>query len=190
MSIFEFVYGFMSIVTSLAVTHLLAGFVRLMRNAGRVRFSLVHALWAWAAFASTIGNWAASWSLRTLDFWPAWALLLTLATSIGQYVFCAFVTPDVPREGKIDLVAFHEQKRGGYLWAFFALGVIAVAYNFGFGLTNHYADWLRDTLLTIPVFAMILVAIFVRASWAQVLSVVIVTIVQTYFLIAAANIAP
>jgi hypothetical protein len=190
MSVFEFVYGFMSIVTSLAVAHLFGGFVQVMRNVNRVRFSLPHLLWAWCAFTSTIGNWASSWSERTLNSWPAWSVLLTLSTASGQYVFCAFVTPDAPKEGAIDLVAFHQQKRAGYLWAFFALGIAAVAYNLGFGLTNHYADWMRDTLLTLPLFATILLAIFVRSLWVQTLSAAAAAALQTYFLIAASNISP
>src|SRR5262249_33057625 len=121
--------------------------------------------------------------------WPAWSVLLTLSTSIGQYVFCAFVTPDVAKQEKIDLVVFHEQKRAGYLWAFFALGVFAVAYNLGFGLTNHYADWLRDTLLTLPLFAAILLALFVRAHWVQFCAALIAAVLQTYYLIVACNIS-
>ena len=58
MTSFELVFGLMTIITSLALTHLLAGFVGVLRNAERVRFSALHALWAWSAFISTIGNWA------------------------------------------------------------------------------------------------------------------------------------
>jgi hypothetical protein len=49
MTSFELVFGLITIITSLALTHLLAGFVDVLRNAQRVRFSAPHALWAWSA---------------------------------------------------------------------------------------------------------------------------------------------
>jgi hypothetical protein len=188
MSIFEFVYGFMPIVTGLAVTRMMAGFVEVARNAKRVRFSYPHAMWAWCAFASTIGNWAASWSQRELTQWPAWTLLLTLAVNIGQYVFCAFVTPDVAAEGPIDLVQFHQQKRAGYLLAFLALAVLAIAYNFLFGLQHHYQGWWRDTLLTLPMIASIVAALSAPKPSVQAFAATTSALLVTYYLIVACNI--
>jgi hypothetical protein len=190
MTVFEFVYGFMSIVTSLAVTHTLAGFVALARNANRVRFSLVHALWAWSAFATTIGNWAASWESRTLPSWPAWTVLLTLVNSIGQYVACAFVTPELREGVSIDLVEFHRSKGVFYLAAFFVLGLLAIAFNVTFGLEHYYSQWVRDTLLTLPLLALLVVAIFIRVGWVQMACAAIQGVLSTYFLIVAINIAP
>ena len=66
MSAFELVFGLMTTITSLALTHFLAGFVGLLRNGERVQFSAMHALWAWSASTSTIGNWASYWGLRSL----------------------------------------------------------------------------------------------------------------------------
>jgi hypothetical protein len=54
MTSFELVFGLMTIITSLALTHLLTGFVSVWRNGKRVRFSALHALWAWSAFTLTI----------------------------------------------------------------------------------------------------------------------------------------
>lgn len=190
MSIFEFVYGFMSIVTGLAVTHMLTGFVTLARNAARVRFSIVHALWAWSAFATTIGNWAASWESRTLPSWPAWTVLLTLTNSIGQYAVCAFVTPELAEGERIDLAEFHRTKGVFYLVAFFVLGLLAVAFNVTFGLEHYYSQWLRDTLLTLPLLVLLLVALFVKAPWVQLTCAAIQGALSTYFLIVAINIAP
>lgn len=190
MTVFEFVYGFMSIVTGLAVTHILTGFVALARNARKVRFSLVHGLWAWSAFATTIGNWAASWESRTLPSWPAWTVLLTLATAIGQYAVCAFVTPEIDESEKIDLAEFHRTKGVFYLWAFFALGIVALAFNVIFGLQHYYSQWLRDTLLTIPLLALLLFAIFVKIPWVQLACAAIQGVLSTYFLVVAINIAP
>ena len=80
MTAFELVFGLITIITSLALTHLLEGFVNLVRNPARVHFSATHALWAWTGFASAVGNWASFWEMRTLKSWPAWAVLLIVAT--------------------------------------------------------------------------------------------------------------
>lgn len=84
MTSFELVFALVTIITSLALTHLLAGFVGVLRNAQRAQLSAPHALWAWAALLLTIGNWAFFWSLRTLTSWPAWAVLLSVAAMRSQ----------------------------------------------------------------------------------------------------------
>lgn len=84
MTSFELVFALVTIITSLALTHLLAGFVGVLRNAQRAQLSAPHALWAWAALLLTIGNWASFWSLRTLTSWPAWAVLLSVAAMRSQ----------------------------------------------------------------------------------------------------------
>lgn len=61
MTSFEFVFGLISIVTSLALTRMLGGCVTLFRRAGHVRLSWRHGLWVATAFMLLIGNWAAFW---------------------------------------------------------------------------------------------------------------------------------
>ena len=71
MTAFEVVFALVTMVTSLAIAHLLNGFASIVRNAGRVRFSLPHALWSWIAFSIVIGNWASLWEMRSVASWPA-----------------------------------------------------------------------------------------------------------------------
>ena len=188
MSAFELVFGLMSIITSLALTHLLSGFVGLLRNVERVRFSTPHALWAWAAFASTIGNWASYWGLRTLTAWPAWAVLLTVATTIFQYVFCALVTPETPAEGEIDLVAFHQREHRRYILASVGLFGLSVVFGLAFGGASYYADWWRDTVFSVAGVALGLVALLVRARWTQIVSAAAIAAVATYYMIITCNV--
>ena len=133
MSVFEFVLALTSVISGLAIGHMLTGVVVLLRNANRVKFSFIHALWMWSAFSTTIANWASDWSLRALNEWPAWTLLLIIASKIAQYIFCAFVTPDMPAEGELDLADFHEREHRKYLWAVVAFCAVALAFNFAFG---------------------------------------------------------
>lgn len=187
MSIFEFVLALTSVISGLALAHMLTGVVSLLRNAKRVRFSLVHALWMWSAFSTTIGNWAADWSLRTVTEWPAWMLLLIIASKIAQYVFCAFVTPDIPAEGQIDLVKFHETERRGYFGAVFAFTVVALIFNIAFGASEYYAQWLRDSAITLAAIAVTLLAFFVRAYWVQLFAAAVFAGLGGYFLLAASS---
>lgn len=187
MSVFECVFGLFSIILSLGITNLLSGMVEVLRNAGRARFSLEHGLWAWSAFAMSIGNWGSVWELRQLAAWPAWTVLLLVAAVIANYAFCAFVTPHVREEGEIDLVHFHATARRGYAGALLAAALFSTLLNVTLGGMHAYGEWLRDTLLTGPAVVGALLT-FAKASWAQRLGAVLVALMTTYFLIAASNI--
>ena len=187
MTSFQFVFGLVTIITSLALTRLMTGLVGVLRNAERVQFSAPHALWAWAAFLFTIGNWASFWDLRSLTSWPAWAVLLSVATLIAQYVLCAFVTPDTPPEGKIDLVDFHQREHRRYILAAITQFTLALGLNFAFGGGNFYADWWRDSVLSLIGLALALLAFVIKARWAQVFSAAAFAALTTYYTIITCN---
>lgn len=188
MTSFELVFGLVTIVTSLALTHLMSGFVVVLRNAGRVQFSALHALWAWVAFILTIGNWASFWGLRSLTSWPAWAVLLSVATMIVQYVLCAFVTPDTPTEGKIDLGEFHQREHRRYILAAITLFTLALGLNFALGGANYYADWWRDSVFSLTGLALALLAFVIKARWAQVFSAAALAAMATCYTIITCNV--
>lgn len=187
MSVFEFVLALTSVISGLAIGHMLTGVVVLLRNAKRVRFSLIHALWMWSAFATTIANWASDWSLRALNEWPAWTLLLIIASKIAQYTFCAFVTPDMPAEGELDLVQFHEREHRNYLWAVVAFCAVALTFNFAFGAADFYGQWLRDSAITIVALIVTIAAIALRARWVQLGAAAVFAGLATYFLLAVST---
>ena len=183
MSAFDLVFGLLTIISSLALTHLLTTFVSLLRSWKRVQFSVSHALWAWSAFASTIANWASYWEFRTLTTWPAWMVLLTVATAVLQYVFCAFVSPDIPAEGKIDLIAFHEREQRRYVLAMIALYVFLLVLSLAVGGANYYAEGLRDSVFSIVIVALAVLELFVSARRAQIFSAGAVAALLTGYLI-------
>jgi hypothetical protein len=82
MRAFDLVFGLLTIISSLALTHLLTTFVSLLRSWNRVQFSAIHGLWAWSPFAGTVVNWASYWEFRKLTAWPARMVLLTVARAI------------------------------------------------------------------------------------------------------------
>jgi|CXWL01.1.fsa_nt_gi hypothetical protein len=186
MTLFEFVLAFSSVISALALGHLLAGAIYIVRRRSIVRFSLTHALWMWSILAFTMGNWAGDWGLRSLTEWPAWTVLLLIFSKIVQYMLCVFVTPDISStDDKIDLVAFHEREGRNYFWAMIVLGCIALLFNLIF--SGIFGSWLRDSVLTLVALGFTFLAILVKAQWAQRLSAVGIASLATYFLIAAST---
>lgn len=188
LSIFEFVFALYSVIGSLAIAHLLAGIAGLIRNRQRVKVSIVHALWMWGAFAITIGNWASQWSLHAMDAWPGWSVLVKVATVVVTYLACYLVTPDIPSEGEINLKDFHTRERVGYISAFGGIGLISILSNLTFGAANYFDEWLRDSALSLVALCLMLLALLVRASWAQIIAAVGTAALATYFLVVASSI--
>lgn len=186
MSLFEFVLAFSSVISALALGHVLAGAAHILRRRSKVRFSLTHALWMWSIMALVMGNWAADWQLRSLTTWPAWSVLWLITSKIAQYVLCVFVTPEIgDRDEVIDLVAFHEREGGNYLWAMVAFGIIAIFFNVAF--SGFYGVWLRDSVISLVAIAVTFVAIFIKARWAQIGAAAAFVALATYFLIASST---
>jgi hypothetical protein len=188
MTAFEFVFALITIITSLALTHLLAGFIDVLRNAERVRLSWVHGLWAWSAMLLTIGNWASFWEMRSLTQWPAWTVLLGVAVMITLYVFCGLVTPDLHAAADMDLRDFHQRAHHRYALAAAIMFAVSIAANIAWGEAGLYASWMRDNLVSVLGLVFGLVAYFVGAAWAQVSAAALMAALATYYAIITCNV--
>ena len=115
MTSFEFVFGLISVITSLALTQLLSGIVTLYRCADRLRLSWRHALWTATAFMLLIGNWSALWGMRNTQVWGVPDVLIPLLYTSVLYAFCDMVMPDRPADGAlVDLREYHVREGGRY----------------------------------------------------------------------------
>jgi len=188
MTAFEVVFALITMITSLAVAHLLNGVAQVLRQSGRVRFSLPHALWVWIAFCGVIGNWASFWEMRAVESWPAWAVLLIVACLTIQYLFCALVTPEMPEQGELDLREFHARSHRGYVAALISLLVASQALNFSLGGADFYEHWWRDSVMTIAGFVLCVVALVFRARWIQIAAALILAGLLTYFMAVTTNV--
>lgn len=143
MTPFEFVFALISIITSLALTQIIAGVVAIIRHRQRGAFSLTHALWIWIAFAVVVGNWGALWGTQDDPAWPAIRVFAWLISMTSLYAFCALVIPEIDRERPLDLRDFHEREGRRYIIAHnvFALlaGIMAVLVS---GLTAESRNYL------------------------------------------------
>jgi hypothetical protein len=116
MTAFEFVSVLLSIVVSLAFTHMLTGTARLIQ-AKRVRISLVYALWVLMIVFCCVDYWFSLWSLRDATEWPLTLVLFLLSAATVLYLVSWLIVPAEINDG-IDLVAFHDDNRRKYVGAF------------------------------------------------------------------------
>jgi hypothetical protein len=188
MTAFEVIFALVTVLTSLAIAHLLGGLAALLREAGRVRFSALHGLWLWTAFGFVIGNWAGFWEMRGVESWPAWAVLLIVLVLSIQYLFCALLTPELPDEGELDLRGFHARSHSGYLLALIALLVASQAVNFAFGGADLYAHWWRDSLLTFAILGVSVLALAFRARVVQTGAALLCAGAATYYMVITCNV--
>lgn len=142
MTVFEFVFSLISVITSLALTRLLSGFADLYRHTERVRWSWRHGFWAATAFMLLIGNWAAFWRQHTTTGWDALDVLLQLVFLSVLYVFCDLVMPEMPAAHEIlDLRVFHARQGKRYVVAqmlFAALAMLLISRE-----ASRFWQWLE-----------------------------------------------
>ena len=126
MSAFEFVFGIIAIISSLALTQIITGVVAIIRHRDRGGFSLVHSLWMWIAFAVVVGNLGALWQVGGHPDWPNYRVLAWIASMTALYAFCTLVVPEVHRGEPLDLAEFHEREGRRYIVAHNVFTVVAL----------------------------------------------------------------
>ncbi|MBS0431205.1 MAG: hypothetical protein JSS21_02200 [Proteobacteria bacterium] len=187
MSAFEFVFALVTIVTSLAITHMLTGLVSVLRNTESEQLSIVHGLWAWSAMLLAIGNWASFWGMRSVTSWPSWTVLLCVIVMVALYAFCALVTPEFPNEARIGSADFHRREQPRYTIAaatFFCLAILA---NTVLGGAGFYASWVHDNVVSIGGLVLAIFGFFARRRWSRVLTAALLALLTTYYAIVTCN---
>jgi hypothetical protein len=185
---FDFVFGLISVITSLALTHLVAGIVALIRNGEHVRFSWRHAAWTWVAFALVVGNWASFWQFHTIEAWPFHRIIIGLAFMISFYAFCALVIPEVVRGKPLDLGEFHEREGKRYIiahLAFAGLAMIQLALP-----ATTLTGWLFDARFALSASLLSIVALLARRVWLQGAVAACLAILSTYVMISLTSVLP
>jgi len=186
MTLFESIFAFISVVTSLALTQLITGVVKLVRHGERGRLSFIHACWMWLAFVLVIGNWASLIGVQDNPHWPPDRIVLWLTAMISLYVFAALVLPDTQPGEPIDLVAFEQAESLRYIAAHNVFAVCALLLIFGI----RGIDLATMRLAAFPLAALILglVAMVAGPRWLRGSIAVILAVngtVMTFGLLAA-----
>jgi len=182
MTSFEFVFGLISVVTSLALTQLLSGIVRLYRRGDRLRLSWRHGLWTATALMVLIGNWGALWDLRSQAAWGVLDVVVLLAYISVLYAFCDLVMPDDPVDDTVlDLREFHarEGKRYKTVQLVFAVLVLAVIARDA----HSFQEWLHFSKFAFAAVAIGAIAVWARSVWLDTASAAALTVVAAMFMV-------
>ena len=182
MSSFEFVFGLISVITSLALTRMLSGIVSLYRRADRLRLSWRHALWTATALMVLLGNWSALWGLRNIQAWGVLDVLIPLLYTAVLYAFCDLVMPDEQADSDVvDLREFHlrEGKRYKMVQLVFAVVVIGVLAH----LSNSVSEWLGKSVFAIAAAVIGAVALRARSTWLDTASSLALTALAVGFMV-------
>ena len=177
MSPFEFVFALVSVITSLAITHMIGGVVELIRSPRPGRIGLVHGLWIYFAFVLVIGNWAALWLTRDRDDWSPSLIAAHIATMITLYAFAALVLPS--NEDRADISDFHEREGRRYMIAHLVFTLIAIGLAFVRWEATGEALELRIPALIAVVLGVI--GLTVRARAVQLAVAIALVLLVTYF---------
>jgi hypothetical protein len=180
MTSFEFVFGMISVITSLALARLLGGCVDLYRHAERVRFSFRHACWTAMAFMLLIGNWARFWRSHEVQAWNALDVFVPLVFVSVLYAFCDLVLPEDPREGQLlDLREYHVRQGRRYKTmqlVFSVLATLVIARD-----KSTFAAWLAASSFALVAAACTIVALRTRRAWLDTaVAVVLVAMAPVY----------
>ena len=181
MTSFEFVFGMISVMTSLALTRLLGGWVGLYRHADRIRFSWRHACWAAMACMLLVGNWAQLWALHDVQSWHALDVIIPLVFVGVLYAFCDLVMPDEPKDDqRLDLREYHA--RQGRLYktmhlAFAVLALLVIAHQ-----TSSFGQWLAASNFALVATACTVIALWTRRVWLDTATAIVLVAMAPVFM--------
>jgi hypothetical protein len=181
MTSFEFVFGMISVITSLALARLLGGCVGLYRHAEHVRFSFRHACWTAMAFMLLIGNWAQFWRFHDAGAWRPLDVLIPLVFVGVLYAFCDLVLPEEPKQGEVlDLRDYHVVQGRRYKTmqlVFSVLALLVIARS-----SSDFGKWLATSSFALIAAACTVVALRTRRIWLDTATAVVLVLMAPVFL--------
>jgi hypothetical protein len=181
MTSFEFVFGMISVITSLALARLLSGCVGLYRHAEHVRFSFRHGCWTAMAFMLLLGNWAQFWRFHDIGAWGVPDVLIPLLFVGVLYAFCDLVMPGEPKEGQVlDLREYHERQGRRYKTmqlAFSVMAMLVVARS-----TGSLERWFTASSFAMVAAACTILALRTRRVWLDTAAAVVLVLMAPVFM--------
>src|SRR5439155_3591875 len=130
MTPFEFIILFFSFIYTLALTHLLFAWTRMIRHRRQVIFSWPHFLWMLVALGNLSINWISLWDFRSARGLALATIASGFLLVIVNYFVCALVSPDFGEGETYDIKHFHACEGPTYIGAMLALVVVAIGENF------------------------------------------------------------
>ena len=111
MSRFEYLTALLGIILAVAVTEVLLGVGRLIRERQQVKFYWVHVFWMFGLLVLMIQRWWAFWQFQELPL-DSFATFLAFSMPTFTFVLAALlITPKIPAQGILDLREYYFRQR-------------------------------------------------------------------------------
>lgn len=167
---FEFIILFFSFIYTLALTHLLFAWTRMIRHRRQLVFSWPHSLWMLIALVNLGANWISLWDFRTDGN-------LSLGTIVGGFLFviinyfvCALVSPDFEGGETYDMKRFHMCEGPTYISAVLVLIASSIVFNFLAGATLNVTHWSNENVLVVAMLVPVIAALVWKHQWMQIVA--------------------
>jgi hypothetical protein len=123
---FEYVTVFESILLAIAVSEILSGLGRMLRERERVRFYWVHLLWMLLVLVASTQYWWNLWSYRRIAFDSILDMVALFLPTIALILASFLLVPPLPERGELD-VRRHYHKVRAWLFPLVALMLAEIA---------------------------------------------------------------
>jgi len=167
---FEFIILFFSFIYTLALTHLLFAWTRMVRHRRQLVLSGPHLLWMFVALAHLSVNWLSLWDFRSGGRLSLLTITGGFILVIISYALCALVSPDFEGGETYDMERFHECEGPTYMVAMLALVGTAIAVNLVAGTALELQKWWNENYLVTTFLIPPVLALTVKRKWAQLLA--------------------
>lgn len=167
MHAFDYVLILLSFIYALALGHLLSRIGSLLLAAERVVFSPLAILLAVNAAWAVFFSWLGLWGLRTMAHWDIASILAQFIFAITLFFICVFAAPETAASGPIDTEAFYWKQHRRYYWAYIVASTAGIACNTIFLKAGDPGLFLKWNLASLPMYPPCVLALAVRARWAQ-----------------------
>lgn len=107
------------------------------------------------------------WDFRTLDLWDLPTITLFFLSAVLIYLMCAAVLPDAPDDQPVDMEAFYWKHYSLFYGLYLMLLIVFVLMSWVILRTQSPELALQQSLANLPYVVICLLALTVRARWAQ-----------------------
>ena len=111
MSQFEYVTVVVSIVMAFAISEILSGIGRLIRERSRVRFYWVHISWMALGILWMLMHWWGIWDYRAVEFGGFFSFLALVLPALTFVLFAFLLTPTLAPGSDLDLRAYYARNQ-------------------------------------------------------------------------------
>ena len=174
MHAFDFIILLFSFVYAASVAQILSTTGEIVIASTRLKISWLNAGWMLVALLVNCAWWIGLWDLHVITVWTNGLIAFFFAMASLIYVMTRMVSPRIPHEGALDIVAFHRQEGRKYIAFYASVCLLTIGTNSLLGPATGAAEWPAQNFAVTPMFlAAVIAAVFIRTAWIQVAALVI-----------------